>query len=216
MNRTPNPVVELVKAWEIFEQEHPDGNLVEFCQDYLTRQGFKEIPKGMIQFQEDVPPMRAADALSATIARMTKYQHFYSRKAMQRLPVDNFEDWVYLATLHFNGSMRKSELIHQNISEFTSGTNVINRLLKHALVAEFDDPDDARSKRVKITEKGVDWVQQSLPDMINVSDLLWQKVLTDEEMELAFHILLKADRFHSRHYTEFRNQPLEEIRKRLE
>lgn len=213
--RNTHPVITLVKAWETFEENHPEGSIEDFCRHYLTQQDMEHMREDFQKTQLQRPPMRASDGLSATLGRMNKYMHFYSRKIMQNLPVDNFEDWAYLATLHFHGGMRKSDLINQNISEFTSGTNVINRLLKQELIEEFTDPSDARSKRVQITGKGVDWIITSLPAMKKASDLLWDGVLSEEEQEVAYHILLKADRYHSGYFTELRNLKVEEIIERL-
>lgn len=211
-----NPVIELVKAWEVFEQNQPEGTIEDFCKDYLNKDELHGMQKEFEESKDQRPPMRAADGLSATLGRMNKYMHFYSRKLMQNLPVDNFEDWAYLATLHFHGGMRKSDLINQNISEFTSGTNVINRLLKQDLIEEFTDLNDARSKQVKITQKGIKWVNDCLPDMMKASDLLWKNVLSQQEQEVAYYILLKADRFHSRHFAEVRNLKAEEILEKLD
>ncbi|GAA4408427.1 hypothetical protein GCM10023187_30260 [Nibrella viscosa] len=216
MKKRENPVVALVKAWEVFEDSHPTGTVAEFCQDYLMRHQTGNTEE-RISHQDvaDIPGMRVSDALVVTMARVVKHSNFYSRKVMQKLPVDNGEDFAYLATLHFHGPMRKSELIHRNISEFTSGTNVINRLLKQHLIDEYNDPDDARSKQVKITPKGVERLMHSLPDMAKVSDLLLDGVLTEEEKKLAVHILLKVDRFHSEHHPAIRNLSIEEIQERL-
>ena len=39
--------------------------------------------------------------------------------------------------------------------EAPSGIEIIKRLLKKGLIEEFDDKDDKRAKRVKITKKGL-------------------------------------------------------------
>lgn len=216
MEKRQNPVVTLVKAWEVFEDRHPNGSIEEFCKDYLKQHEVERSESLLtIDDREAVPGMRASDALMVTMARVVKHSNFYSRKVMQKLPVDNGEDFAYLATLHFNGPMRKSELIHRNISEFTSGTNVINRLLKQHLIEEYDDPVDARSKQVKIKPKGVEWLIHSLPDMAKVSDLLLDNVLSEDEKRLAVHILLKVDRFHSEHHAAIRNLSIDDIQQRL-
>lgn len=207
--------MELVKAWEIFEEEHEEGSVEEFCEDYLMRQRLSKRRQGVPQGESEVTGMRLQDALVVTTARVVRHSQFYSRKVMQKLPVDNGEDFAYLATLHFHGPMRKSALIHHNISEFTSGTNVINRLLKHKLVEEYNDPVDARSKQVQITPKGVEWINKSLPAMLKVSDLLIDSILDEEEKKLALHILLKVDRFHSQHHASIRNLSIEEVQDRL-
>ena len=182
MKKAINPVVELVKAWEVFENENPTGNLEEFCQDYLRKQQlakFKSVDEGYIHHTGG-RVAKPSNGLGKALVRVQKYLHFYIKKTMQNLPIDNIEDFAYLSDLHFMGAMRKSELIHRNISEFTSGTNVINRLIKNQFVEEFNDPDDARSKQVKITQLGVNWIMSCLPEMIKVDSVLFQVLQADE------------------------------------
>jgi len=210
-NRKPHPLVELVKSWEVYDQQHPDGSVEDFCAYLLASRR----PLGV---QPDIDPesvpMGVTNALAVTIIRLHKFSQFYSRKVMQELPVDNTEDFFYMMHLHFEGAMRKSELIARNISEFTSGTNVINRLLKHGLIEEQDDLSDARSKQVRTTAKGQEWIQHCLPGMINVFGMLLGH-LSEEEQQLAYQILSKADAFHTQHYPEFRQQKASDIRQRL-
>ncbi|CCH55815.1 transcriptional regulator, MarR family [Fibrisoma limi BUZ 3] len=211
-----NPVIELVKAWELFEQTNAGDSIEDFCRYYLRERKVDTFRQAVNETSDEIPTgMRPSDALVVVVARVNKYTSFYTRKVMQHLPVDNGEDFAYLATLHFEGGMRKGELINANISEFTTGTNVINRLLKHGLVEEFPDPVDARSKQVKITDKGVQWIHDCMPDMLSVTDLLMNGVLTDEEMRVAFLILNKLDRYHAPLFAEFRTQKVDEIRERL-
>jgi DNA-binding MarR family transcriptional regulator len=214
MARVPNPVVELVKAWDEFEQDHPGGTIKEFCETYLLKhQLLGQAEKASPQFIEE-PPMGFTNGLGVVLGRINKYMIFYARKMMQQLPVDNMEDFFYMVHLHFGGPMRKSELISKNISEFTSGTNVINRLLKSNLIEEYTDPLDARSKQVKITPAGTEWINQCLPDMVNVYHLLLGMISKDEQA-MAYYILSRIDELHSDHYSNFRSMPIEDIAKEL-
>lgn len=216
MKKAINPVIELVKAWEVFENENPTGNLEAFCQDYLRKQQlakFKSVDEGYIHHTGE-RASKPSNGLGKALVRVQKYLHFYIKKTMQNLPIDNIEDFAYLSDLHFMGAMRKSELIHRNISEFTSGTNVINRLIKNQFVEEFNDPDDARSKQVQITQLGVNWIMSCLPDMIKVDSILFQ-VLQADEREVLFHVLAKLDRFHTSIYSEMRALEIEDILKKV-
>jgi DNA-binding MarR family transcriptional regulator len=214
MEKSRNPIVELIKSWEIYEQEHPDANAAGFCRFFLEKEQTKTKIETSGNSEPEQPPMGITNALGVTIARINKYVGFYSRKVMQTLPVDNTEDFFYLAHLHFEGAMRKSELINKNISEFTSGTNVINRLLKHQLIEEWEDPHDARSKQVKITSKGVDWIQDCLPDMVEVYHLTFD-ALAEEDKEMVYRILVKVDELHTQHYFKLRNLNIQQIKEHI-
>ena len=217
MGRKRNPVIELVKAWELFEEQHPEGSLEDFY--FYMHEGRR---KGESMPHVEAPagspeqlPMGTTNALGVLIGRLNKYLAFYTRKVIKELPVDNSEDFFYLAYLHFDGPLRKSELIARNISEFTSGTNVINRLLKRGFILEYEDPHDARSKRVKITQPGIDWINACLPGMMSVFELLLHP-LPEGEKWTAYQVLAKVDHFHNGHYPAFKNLPLEKIRQQLE
>jgi DNA-binding MarR family transcriptional regulator len=211
-----NPVIELVKAYEGFVNQNPAGSLEEFCEDFVNKirmERFKmeayevAVPEGI-----EVP--KPSDEMGRYLARVTKHLHFYSRKIMLPLPIDNLEDFAYLAESHFGGAMKRSELINQNLSEFTSGTNVINRLIKAGYLEEFPDPEDARSKQVKITPEGIKTLLECIPQMY-VADKVLFGILTEEEKMIATQVLRKIDSYHSRNFTEFRNLKLDEIRAQL-
>jgi DNA-binding MarR family transcriptional regulator len=208
-----HPVIELVKAYERFEQRHPGGDLDAFCQDYLQRNQSAptEVPAAQPVPTGGRPP---GDSLGMYVGRLYKFMLFYARKAMIEMPLDNFEDFGYLATLHFEGEMRKSALIQHNVSEFTSGTNVINRLLKRGLLDELPDPADARSKRVRINATGEGVLRDCLPPMWQIEDLLFG-VLSGEEKRQACELLAKAEQFHTARHAALRSASREEVLRRL-
>lgn len=216
MAKKPNPVIELVKAWEAFADQYPEGSLEDFYSYMLAgrRGGESTPPMEAPAGSPEQLPMGTTNALGVLISRLNRYLAFYTRKVIKELPVDNSEDFYYLAHLHFDGPLRKSELIARNISEFTSGTNVINRLLKQKFILEYEDPEDARSKRVKITQPGIDWINACLPDMMSVYQLLLHP-LPEGEKWTAYQVLAKVDHFHNGYYPAFRNLPLEKIRQQL-
>jgi DNA-binding MarR family transcriptional regulator len=51
-------------------------------------------------------------------------------------------------------SLSKSELIQKQVMEKTSGTEIINRMIKMGLIESFNDETDKRSVRVKMTPAG--------------------------------------------------------------
>ena len=98
MKKAINPVIELVKAWEVFENENPTGNLEEFCQDYLRKQQlakFKSVDEGYIHHTGG-RVAKPSNGLGKALVRVQKYLHFYIKKTMQNLPIDNIEDFAYL------------------------------------------------------------------------------------------------------------------------
>jgi len=211
-----HPVIDLVKAYERFEQEHPKGDLEAFCRDFLRRSQPNRMEKrGATALPaEGEGRSQPEEALGMYIGRLYKFTLFYARKAMTDMPLDNFEDFGFLATLHFEGEMRKSELIQHNLTEFTTGTNVMNRLLRKGLIDELPDPTDARSKRVRINAAGEALLRECLPPMWHIEHLLFG-MLSEEEKGQARDVLRKVERFHTARFASLRTASREEILQHL-
>ncbi len=207
-----NPVIELVKAYESFINQNPEGSLVEFCEEFANKARMENftIESYSVEVPEEIEAPKPSDEMGRYLARATKHLHFYSRKIMLPMPIDNLEDFAYLAEAHFGGAMKRSELINKNLSEFTSGTNVINRLIKAGYLEEFPDPQDARSKQVKITGEGISVIIECVQQMHTADKVLFG-ILTEEEKTIVTQVLRKIDTHHSKNFVEFRNLKLEEI-----
>lgn len=143
--------------------------------------------------------IEAADNLASRIAyhvdRLHKYTKFYLKQAMKDSPMVANDDFGFLASLAFADSMQKSELIQLNVGEIPSGMEVIKRLLRNGLLAEFEDPADKRAKRVRITPLGKQAFFEILPKMNKVSELV-KGNLTPEELQTLYTLLQKLDQHH--------------------
>ncbi len=93
-------------------------------------------------------------ALGKELILVHRYARHHLRKTMQGGLVQNVEELGYLATLLEEGVHTKSSLIEANVHEKTTGMEIIKRLIRLGLIEQSDDPDDKRSKRLKITELG--------------------------------------------------------------
>ncbi|MDX2286650.1 MAG: winged helix DNA-binding protein [Bacteroidia bacterium] len=199
-------LVELVNLWAAYEESHPGAEIEDFCLDYLSRMHPEPEPAAHHDFS-DWPLQRR---LGKAIYRLSKINGFYTRKAMQGLPLSNLEDFVYLASLYDGRNPRKSELIHQHISEFTSGVSVLRRLADMGFVEEQHDPEDARSKRVRITDAGRQALDACMQNMNQVSDLLFSQ-LREDEIRPIVEALEQVEQHHVRRYPHLRQQPFGRI-----
>jgi MarR family transcriptional regulator, lower aerobic nicotinate degradation pathway regulator len=113
----------------------------------------------------------------------------YTKVALRNSPVSTADDFIFLATLNREPSMRKTDLIKNNMMETPSGIEVIKRLLKNKLVTELADPEDKRSVRLKLTEKGKKELYTIFGEMNKVSNVLTGNLNTAEIKQL--HSLLE-------------------------
>ena len=88
------------------------------------------------------------------IFSLSRLQDFYVKKLFEGLPLNNLLEFNFLFSLNKNISFKKKEIIDYNLVEYTTGIDIIKRLIKLQLVIEFTDQLDKRSKRLKITSDG--------------------------------------------------------------
>lgn len=139
-----------------------------------------------------------------------RYARAYSKKGLENSPLLTFDDFTYLATLLENQPMTKIELIERNIHEKTTGTEIIRRLLVNNLIAQADNPDDRRSKRLTVTPDGLALLGRMWPVMGQVSVLVGGSLTVDEKMQLVY-LLEKLHAFHNPIYLQQRGTSLPDL-----
>lgn len=195
----------LLHFWESFEQETGRDDLSSFAH-WLHRQHIREetsLPAN--RSQEDT-----ADQIAQAVGGLYQHARHYIKTALRDVPLKGLFDFTFLATLEEAGDLRKSDLITANLIEFSPGMEVIRRLLRYGLIEDFDDPDDARSRRVRITAKGKEVFYQALPPMQQVTRLITGNL--DQEERLQFLMLAqKLLHFHRPIWEQDLGSPLEDI-----
>ncbi|MCX6214349.1 MarR family transcriptional regulator [Spirosoma sp.] len=233
MDKGEQNVIELVNRWAAYSAVTPDATLAGFCLHFLTNQLHESATNGAIptvdddkihndQWKESLSdtvhqPMisiRPEARLAALVGRLSKYAYFYSKKAMQSLDVKGMDDPVYLLVVLQMGTPKKSEVIYEMMAEFASGTDIINRHIRMEYLEEFPDEQDRRSKRLRLTPKGLATIQECFPIMNQVADVAFGS-LTDGEKAILVQILDKLDRYHTDHYKQSRNSEFNEVYERM-
>ncbi len=194
-------IVELVNLWSKYEDENPEMSIADFCVKYLAENSTQSL--------EEWHSVPVNGQLAGLLGRLVKYSNLYSKKALNHFPLNNIEDWIYLISLMDLKTPKKSELIYEMLSEFPSGIDIIKRLIASDLVEEFPDENDKRSKRVKITEKGLQVLAESMPYMDKVGKMAFD-TLTPSEKTMIVNILKRLDSFHNEHFKNVRNIEFEQ------
>lgn len=152
--------------------------------------------------------------ISRYIGELYKHAKGYMKKAFTDTPFVSSDDFAYLATLMQKGSMRKTELIYENIGEVSPGMEVIKRLIKHGFIRDFPDPDDKRSRRVELTPSGKHAFFELLQKMNIAGDIIVGDLSVAERLTLL-SMLKRLRRFHQNIFDEARNEPLLAIREQF-
>jgi DNA-binding MarR family transcriptional regulator len=148
--------------------------------------------------------------ISILIVLMNRYAKWYIKKVLRDSLLQTPDEFSFLITLMTYDSLNKSELITKQIMEKTSGTQVINRLVKRGMIFETADQNDKRSIRVSITKSGREEILRILPLMTKVTEIVVGN-LNAEEINTLSYLLKKLDYFHNNIYLNKKGQTLSDI-----
>ncbi len=164
--------------------------------------------RGETRSYEKVP---AQDGLIAMfIAFMYRYAQYYSRRLFRDTPIYSFDDFGVLATLYPARSLRKVDILRQVILEKSSGNEVLKRMLREGLLEENENPSDARSKLISLSEKGT----QAFEDIRSGIQRLSSHVtgnLTEDEKSSLLGMLFRLHEFHKPYFEDNKEEEIEEL-----
>jgi DNA-binding MarR family transcriptional regulator len=79
----------------------------------------------------------------------------YGAKMVSEVGLNSIQQWVILRTIIDRGEISIGELKEEMLVTKQNMTGMINRLQQSNLVTLFQDPEDKRRTRVKITDEGI-------------------------------------------------------------
>lgn len=139
-----------------------------------------------------------------------RFAVFTAKKALENSELKSPDEWMFLVQFIDGGELSKSELINFHVVEFSSGTEIINRLIRKDLLEEFPDPNDKRAKKLKLTQKGMDTLKDIIPHMTKAV-LIIAGDLPDNDLIGLVSTLKKLEKHHRDCYDTRKKQPLQLI-----
>ncbi|GAB4408974.1 MAG: hypothetical protein OHK0039_12400 [Bacteroidia bacterium] len=215
MNHTYQLLAALLPKLEQYEQAsgYQDASLEGFASwlgQHLAFPGPRMLPPVDAASLSEAAEGYTETVLTMLIAYLYRYAKHYAKKALEGSPLSTLDDFTFLVTLRYQGSLTKSELIHMHLLEITSGTEVIKRLGRQGFVEEYEDPDDRRSKRVKITGAGVQVLEDVMEQMDKVARIVTGN-LDMQERAVLLPMLHRLNDFHSHIHRNDRRSDLATI-----
>ncbi|WP_419870368.1 MarR family winged helix-turn-helix transcriptional regulator [Chryseobacterium sp. CT-SW4] len=134
-------------------------------------------------------------AINTLLVHLNRYAKTYSKSAILHSEFSTQEDFIYLINLKAFGEMTKMALIKKNIHDKPVGMLIIGRLLRQGLIEQADSDLDKRSKLIRITEKGLQVLENQMEKIRQATHIVAGNLNHREKMELI-RILNKLDRFH--------------------
>lgn len=202
-------IVELVNLWHAFEKENPKAEIQDFCKSYLL--GNTDNKQPSITFTKDDPKGKV---LGKALNRLSKMAIFYSKKNLVELELKTLEDFVFLRNLTELGPLTKKQLIDAHITEYTSGIEIIKRLIQLGLVKEKKNAEDKRATTIVTTAKGRTVLEKCYPYMGQIGSVIFGPLAEDEASQLAY-LLTKLDTIHTNLYHTQRDASLDELQKMI-
>lgn len=88
------------------------------------------------------------------IHRLSKYFRWHAKSVLNANGLSSMDEYFFLVSILKRGTPAKNEVYKDTISELTTGTQMMKRLIEIGMVKEVVDKNDKRIKRVELTAKG--------------------------------------------------------------
>ena len=184
---------EIVHWLEKYQDEHHGDN--DSLQSYIIWLNSRLFSEGKTD-----KPRHSAESLDLELAfslvMQSRYYKAYAKKVLGESALTSPDGFSFLYHLNLTDSTRKMELIKMHHLEPPSGIEVLKRLLNKGLIEEFDDADDKRAKRIKITAKGKKELEAVMPKMSEVFHLMTAELSLNEKVHLLAFLKQMND-FHT-------------------
>ncbi|MFL5743274.1 MAG: MarR family winged helix-turn-helix transcriptional regulator [Niastella sp.] len=202
-----NKTVELVNHWGQFEEQHPNGNIEDFCRHYLAHQQQKKTTGKLVG---GVVPSLNSGLLLKIIGRISKLNMAYANLALEGSGLHQIEEFGILQTIKKEKNPKKTEVIYANLFELSSGTDMLNRLIQRGLIKEYADKEDKRSKRIELTPKG-EKVAASCLIKIEKNASMLMNDLSNDDKALCIQLLKGVEIKFSELWQKHKGQEFDDI-----
>ncbi|MCW3083477.1 MAG: hypothetical protein JWP12_843 [Bacteroidetes bacterium] len=184
-----NKAVELITEWGNFDAQHPESNLEDFCRYYLINKSEKE---NKARHSAKWSAVTIDFALMRLINRIVKLHSIYAIAATEGTGINTSEEFSLMNAIHSMGEPRKTEAIYAALFELSTGTDMLSRFKKIGYIIEYDDKEDRRSKRLRITPKGLKALLVCKKRMAQLAEMEFFD-LSEDEKKICIQLLNNVD-----------------------
>jgi DNA-binding MarR family transcriptional regulator len=202
-----NKTAQLVNEWARFEEIYPKAGLDDFCRHYLVNLGQEEKKNALL---EGLIPQKKASALTKLLVKIVRIYEIYIAAAMKEIRIKQAEEFYFLSIIKNLGTPKKTEVIHHTVNELSNGLNILKSLREQGYIKEQADKEDKRSKRVSLTTKGEEILQQCYSRVHKVSELIFAGI-PDNDILLCIQLLKNIEINFSGKWALHKNKPFDEV-----
>lgn len=190
-------VTELINTWAAFDGQYPDSTVEDFCRHYLISRREEHEENKMEQIAEGILPPQIDTLLLKLLSRIAMAGEVYCRKALSDIPVINLEGFQYLGSIYHKGESRKTDIINYNLSELSTGIDILNKLLAEGFITERPDPSDKRAKLIEHTKRGGEMLFECYRRLYSIGSILFDD-LDENDKKLCIQLLKNTEIKHSK------------------
>jgi MarR family transcriptional regulator, lower aerobic nicotinate degradation pathway regulator len=181
-------LTQLLPLIEAYQSTETDGSV----EGFLAYAHLENVEKNRKEAHEN--EQLISNQIGFYLTMLFRFMKTYTKTALKDTPLTTLDDFAFLATIFEQQSIRKTDLIKNQMLEIPSGIEVIKRLIKNNLVSEHEDPQDKRAVRLMTTEFGRTELLKIFGEMNKVGIILGGNLAPDELFQL--HTLLEKLTLH--------------------
>ncbi|HAI76132.1 MAG TPA: hypothetical protein DCM08_07770 [Microscillaceae bacterium] len=213
-------ILEVVQAYAQFKSHNPEGTLKSFGLWLLKPDFMKPDAIATEKQRQPIMPEKIYEKLANErsieqeigylFGRLNRYARAYAKKGFGQQLDLSLDEFGFLAGAGFLRNPTKSALINETLSELTTGTEIMRRLIKLGYLKETNNEEDKRSKRIHLTPEGEQALNIALAQIGKMAKLICAN-LNETQKETLLEILVYLDQFHLEHFFKNKNLSIEEI-----
>lgn len=200
-------IIKVLQQWADYRKHHVDSKFEDFCRFYLARQK-KEKP---VQSSAGKPRPADTDGMfMMSVSRSTLAFWVYMRIALKDTDLPSIEDIMFCSALFNLGESRKTDVINYAMMEISTGTDILNRLIKKGFVHQRIDPADKRSRLLTLTTSGSEALKKCFKKARMAREVFLAD-LSEDDKKLVISILDPLQEKQSRLSVASKGKSIEEI-----
>ncbi len=180
--------VPLLEKWEFFSIRFPGKDMYAFAQ-WLSKERVGEMPANVPGDRN----LRSAQ-VGILITRLQKYLGLYIKPVVNKLGFTREHEYNFLYQISRMKEPSKNDLSKENLVEFSTGRDVIRRLIEKKFVSEKRDIEDGRATILTITSLGKKVLEKSFEEVSQVfTDFMGD--LTIAEQDQLIYLLTRLNSY---------------------
>ncbi len=195
-------IVKLVNLYQEYFEKTGKEDLTDFFNWYLLTMDSK--------LTENFDQTEVDRKIAYLINRLSKFSRFYSKKILADFSINSIDEFYFLLSIYKLKNPAKNEVYFDTVTELTTGTQILKRLIAMKLVEEFTDVEDKRIKRVRLTKQGVEIKDAIFNRFTETVKLKTGNLNISSKLELL-SILENLNSFHEKVYKVDSEMTVDEI-----